>query len=56
MRTPSSMPLPIILKGRNMPHSGNCFCGTVKLEVTGSPEAVGLATTVTLFSGIETYA
>jgi len=35
------MPLPIILKGRNMPHSGNCFCGTVKLEVTGSPEAMG---------------
>ena len=24
-----------------MPHSGNCFCGTVKLEVTGSPEAMG---------------
>src|SRR5258708_21022357 len=41
MRTPSSMPLPIILKGRNMPHSGNCFGGTVKLEVTGSPEAMG---------------
>ena len=24
-----------------MPHSGNCFRGTVKLEVTGSPEAMG---------------
>jgi hypothetical protein len=24
-----------------MPHSGNCFYGTVKLEVTGSPEAMG---------------
>src|SRR6201982_3235614 len=24
-----------------MSHSGNCFCGTVKLEVTGTPEAMG---------------
>ena len=24
-----------------MSHSGSCFCGTVKLEVTGSPEAMG---------------
>jgi hypothetical protein len=29
-----------------MLHSGNYFCGTVKLEVTGSPGAVDLATTV----------
>jgi hypothetical protein len=33
------MALPIILKGRNITHSGNRFCGTVKLEVTRSPEA-----------------
>ena len=25
-----------------MTHFGNCFCGAVKLEVTGSPEAHGL--------------
>ena len=24
-----------------MSHSGSCFCGAVKLEVTGSPEAMG---------------
>lgn len=24
-----------------MSHSGECFCGTVKLEVTGDPEAMG---------------
>ncbi|MFY9599367.1 MAG: GFA family protein [Pseudolabrys sp.] len=24
-----------------MAHFGSCFCGTVKLEVTGSPEAMG---------------
>jgi hypothetical protein len=34
-------PNPIILKGKNMSHLGNCFCGAVKLEVTGSPEAMG---------------
>jgi hypothetical protein len=26
---------------KNMSHLGNCFCGAVKLEVTGSPEAMG---------------
>ena len=24
-----------------MAHFGNCFCGAVKLEVTGSPEGMG---------------
>jgi hypothetical protein len=24
-----------------MTHIGKCFCGTVELEVTGSPEAMG---------------
>ena len=24
-----------------MTHFGSCFCGVVKLEVTGSPEAMG---------------
>ena len=24
-----------------MTHHGECFCGTVKIEVTGSPEAMG---------------
>jgi hypothetical protein len=24
-----------------MTHSGTCFCGTVEVEVTGSPEAMG---------------
>jgi hypothetical protein len=24
-----------------MPHLGKCFCGSVKLEVTGSPEGMG---------------
>jgi len=24
-----------------MGHIGNCFCGAVKIEVTGSPEAMG---------------
>jgi len=24
-----------------MAHVGSCFCGAVKLEVTGSPEAMG---------------
>jgi hypothetical protein len=28
-------------KGRNMAHSGSCFCGAVKLEVTGAPEGMG---------------
>ena len=29
-----------------MAHVGSCFCGTVKLEVSGSPEAMGCATAV----------
>jgi hypothetical protein len=24
-----------------MPHTGHCFCGTVQIEVTGTPEAMG---------------
>ncbi len=24
-----------------MPHTGRCFCGTVQIEVTGTPEAMG---------------
>jgi hypothetical protein len=33
--------LTINLKGTNMSCSGSCFCGAVKLEVIGSPEAMG---------------
>src|SRR6476646_1012384 len=29
------------MKGIAMAHSGSCFCGAVKVEVTGSPEAMG---------------
>src|SRR5258705_3221841 len=29
------------MKGITMAHSGSCFCGAVKVEVTGSPEAMG---------------
>ena len=28
-------------KDHIMSHVGSCFCGAVKLEVTGSPEAMG---------------
>src|SRR5436190_15113086 len=28
-------------KGRAMAHVGSCFCGAVKLEVSGAPEAMG---------------
>ena len=28
-------------KGKAMSHFGSCFCGAVKIEVTGSPEAMG---------------
>ncbi len=28
-------------KGKALPHIGRCFCGTVMLEVTGVPEAMG---------------
>jgi hypothetical protein len=28
-------------KGKTMAHMGSCFCGTVKLEVTGEPEGMG---------------
>jgi hypothetical protein len=34
-------PTPITLKGKTMPHLGNCFCGAVELEVMGPPEAMG---------------
>src|SRR5258708_26047796 len=29
------------MKGITMTHSGSCFCGAVKVEVTGPPEAMG---------------
>jgi len=29
------------MREENMSHQGNCFCGAVKLEVTGEPEAMG---------------
>src|SRR5258708_20761549 len=29
------------MKGITMAHSGSCFCGAVKVEVTGPPEAMG---------------
>src|SRR5947207_10596034 len=29
------------MKGITMTHSGSCFCGAVKVEVTGSPVAMG---------------
>src|SRR6478672_6426091 len=29
------------MKGIAMAHSGSCFCGAVKIEVTGAPEAMG---------------
>src|SRR5215212_5482810 len=28
-------------KGRAMAHVGSCFCGAVKLEVSGEPEGMG---------------
>jgi hypothetical protein len=31
----------IIRKGTPMAHVGSCFCGTVQIEVTGEPEAMG---------------
>src|ERR1700686_4160363 len=40
-RIDASQNLDPITKERAMTHAGSCLCGAVKLEATGSPEAMG---------------